>query len=53
MDKTLRWTIHDLYGNSIYLTNERREHITESINHPEMLDYEEHLKATIQQGKRQ
>lgn len=52
MDEAVRWTIHDRYGNSIYLTNERWEHITESINHPEMVNYEEHLKATIQRGKR-
>lgn len=46
------WTVRDRYGNEIYLTQERWEHITESINHPEMLDYEEELKTTIQQGHR-
>jgi hypothetical protein len=47
-----RWTVHDVYGNDIYLTHERWEHITEPINHPEMAAYEEHLKETIRRGKR-
>jgi hypothetical protein len=36
-----RWTLRDRYGNDIYLTDERWEHITNPRNHPEMLDYEE------------
>jgi hypothetical protein len=47
-----RWTVHDTYGNAIYLTRERWEHITEPFNHPEMFAYEEHLKATIRWGQR-
>lgn len=47
-----RWTVHDRYGNAIYLTEERWEHITEPINHPEMADYEEELKETIRRGQR-
>lgn len=47
-----RWTVSDSYGNRIYLTQERWEHIVESINHPEMLEYEQHLKETICNGKR-
>ncbi len=47
-----RWTAQDRYGNEVYLTQERWRHITEPINHPEMLDYEEHLKVTIQAGSR-
>jgi hypothetical protein len=47
-----RWTVHDSYGNEIYLTHERWEHITESFNHPEMGNYEEHLRETIRQGRR-
>lgn len=47
-----RWTIRDTYGNRIYLTHERWEHITESVNHPEMSIYEEHLKETVQRGQR-
>ena len=47
-----RWTIRDREGNPIYLTEERWRHITEAANHPEMADYEDHLKTTIQQGQR-
>jgi hypothetical protein len=47
-----RWTVRDAYGNEIYLTYERWEHIIEPPNHPEMFDCEEHLMETIQQGRR-
>ena len=47
-----RWAVHDRYGNEIYLTQERWEHITEAINHPEMSAYEEELKQTARQGRR-
>ena len=47
-----RWVVRDRYGNDIYLTRERWEHITEPMNHPEMSAYEEHLKETIQSGRR-
>jgi hypothetical protein len=47
-----RWTIQDRYGNSIYLTEERWEHIANEMNHPELADCEEHLKTTIVRGKR-
>ena len=47
-----RWMVRDRYGNDIYLTHERWNHITEPVNHPEMSDYEEHLRETIQSGKR-
>ena len=47
-----RWVARDRYGNDIYLTHERWKHITESTNHPEMSAYEEHLKETIQSGRR-
>lgn len=52
MSSGKRWTVQDRYGNEICLTQERWEHVTEGIDHPEMLDYEEHLKATIQTGSR-
>ncbi len=42
----------DRDGNAIYLTYERWEHIIELSNHPEMIQYEEELKATIRFGKR-
>jgi hypothetical protein len=47
-----RWMIHDRYGNDVYLTQERWEHIIEPMNHPEMSSYEEHLKEAVQSGKR-
>jgi hypothetical protein len=47
-----RWTVWDRDDNPIYLTEERWQHIVEANNHPEMTDYEEHLKITIQQGRR-
>lgn len=47
-----RWIVRDRYGNPIYLTHERWIHIIADTNHPEMIDYEEHLKTTIQAGRR-
>ncbi len=46
------WVVRDRYGNDIYLTKERWEHIIEAVNHPEMIAYEEQLKETIRLGKR-
>jgi hypothetical protein len=47
-----RWVVRDRYGNDIYLTDERWEHITAPTNHPEMSAYEEHSRETIQSGRR-
>jgi len=47
-----RWTIQDRYGNTIYLTQRQWEHIIAPTNHPEMVDYENHLKETIRTGRR-
>jgi len=47
-----RWTVSDRYGNEVYLTRERWEHIIDALNHPEMADCEEQLQETIQTGKR-
>jgi hypothetical protein len=47
-----RWLVHDRYGNDIYLTHERWEHIIDPMSHPEMSAYEEHLRETIQSGRR-
>jgi hypothetical protein len=47
-----RWTVQDREGNPIYLTAERWQHIIEGNNHPEMADYEDYLKTTIQRGRR-
>ena len=52
MAGSIHWTVHDRYGNDIYLTVERWEHIVEPINHPEMAYFEEHLKDTILGGTR-
>ena len=42
--------IHDKFGNEIYLTDERWEHIVET--HEEMLSYRNHLFATLRTGQR-
>lgn len=47
-----RWTVRDRYGHDIYLTDERWNHITGPDHHPEMLQYEESLKETLQSGMR-
>ncbi len=48
----IRWTEKDHYGHEIYPSQERWQHIIEPINHPEMADFEEHLRVTIRQGQR-
>ncbi len=48
-----RWTVRDRYGNDIYLTEERWEHIIDPDNHPEMAGCEAQLEETIRQGDRQ
>jgi hypothetical protein len=53
MANGVRWTVRDRDGREIYLTQERWEHILEPTNHPEMEDFEEELKQTIQQSRRQ
>lgn len=52
MPHGIRWTVLDKFGNSVYLTQERWEHIIEATNHPEMESYEEELKETIRKGSR-
>ncbi len=47
-----RWIVQDRYGNAIYLTHERWAHIINGVNHPEIADYEEYVKTTIQRGRR-
>jgi hypothetical protein len=47
-----RWTIRDRSSHSIYLTQERWDHITAPMNHLEMIRYEEHLKETVESGER-
>jgi hypothetical protein len=52
MSDAIRWKVHDHFGNEIYLTQERWEHIIDAINHPEFIGHEEELKKTIRQGAR-
>ena len=47
-----RWIEQDRFGNEIYLTQERWEHITNPMNHSEMFDYENELRKTIRFGTR-
>jgi hypothetical protein len=47
-----RWTVRDKYGNDIYLTNERWDHIIEGINHPELEEYEGYIQEVIRSGRR-
>jgi len=44
--------IYDRYGNPIYLTQERWDHIIADVNHHEMEDYEDRLKITLLRGRR-
>jgi hypothetical protein len=45
-----RWSVADRFGNEIYLTDERWEHILDG--HPEMRDSEEMLMQTLRVGTR-
>lgn len=47
-----RWTIQDRYGQAIYLTDERWQHIIAPENHPGMAGFEEQLQETIKSGRR-
>jgi len=47
-----RWTVYDRYGNVVYMTKERWEHIIDPINHPEFAEYETELMETIKRGTR-
>lgn len=51
-DNEFRWVERDRYGNEIYLTRERWEHITQPANHPEMEAFEDELRETIRLGTR-
>lgn len=52
MDSGLLWTANDRYGNEIYLTHERWQHIIEPTNHPDMADYMAELREVIRRGTR-
>ncbi len=53
MESGIRWTAVDRDGNEVYLTEERWQHIVGPTNHPEMEDFEEELRQTIQYSRRQ
>ena len=46
----VREEVQDQYGNTIYLTDERWEHILE--NHPELDGYRAEVIRTVRSGKR-
>lgn len=52
MDSGVLWVTNDRYGNEIYLTQERWEHIIDPINHPDMADFITELQSTIRRGAR-
>lgn len=51
-DSGKRWKVYDREGNPIYLTEERWQHIIAGENHPEIANYEGHLKVTVEKGRR-
>lgn len=46
-----RWTVADRDGRTVYLTEERWEHITE--RHPELIGRVEDVLATVRFGRRE
>ena len=46
------WTQRDRFGNDIYLTHERWQHIVDPDNHPELSPYLEQVRETIRRGRR-
>ena len=50
MSNGKRWEVLDRYGNEVYLTDERWEHIT--TYHPELADREGDLLDTVRSGHR-
>ena len=46
------WTQRDRFGNDIYLTYERWQHIIGSDNHPELESHFDYLRETIRRGRR-
>jgi hypothetical protein len=45
-----RWSVQDIQGNPVYLTEERWEHIVEG--HPEMAEHEHQLREAVRLGVR-
>ena len=46
-----KWTVHDRYGNTIYFTEERRQHILEA--RPELEPFFDLFLETLRTGRRQ
>src|SRR4030042_925178 len=46
-----RWDVHDRYGNAIYMTAERWQHILQS--RPWLADYHADILNTLRHGRRQ
>jgi len=46
------WTQRDRFGNDIYLTYERWQHIIDTDNHPELEPFFDNVRETIRQGRR-
>ena len=46
------WIQRERFGNEIYLTRERWQHIIEPDNHPEVEPYLDYLRETIRLGQR-
>ena len=47
------WTQRDRYGNDIYLTAERWQHITDPDNHPDIEPFAEYVRETVRNGRRE
>jgi hypothetical protein len=45
-----KWTVHDRYGNAIYMTQERWKHILES--RPDLEDHLDEFLETLRTGRR-
>jgi hypothetical protein len=52
MSHSKLWTHRDRFGNDIYLTHERWQHIIDPDNHPEVAPYLAYLAETICSGRR-
>lgn len=46
------WTVRDRYGNHIYLTRERWQHIIDIDNHPEVEPFFDYVAETVKRGRR-
>ncbi len=47
-----RWAVQDRDKHTIYLTHERWQHIVAPGNHPEIVDFKDHVRETIRRGRR-